>query len=284
MREQGSGSSPVTFCRLTSVCSTTTDRLQASDQVRSLQHNTVVHFQWPRHLHNQIQPCIVQPPWSRPWYSQYGLLHCTKQIQPFLYNFPQSRHYGFQRLTAGHYCTAWHSRPLRPLYSHYGFPRHTAGHCGLVIVRPGTVGHKDLASVQQSMAVNNKALGKPYSEHALAAPGSEARSDLTCTSLQYLATEPGLQALSDLTCTSLQCLATEPGLSGLCEHVQAAPGSKARSDFTCTCLQCLAGYLWSRPYAPPLQQDIQQDISGPAGYLWCRQNAPPLQQDPNDEG
>ena len=194
----------------------------------------------PSILHNQIQPCTVQPPWSRPLYSQYGLLHCTKQIQPFLYNFPQSRHYGFQRLTAGHYCTAWHSRPLRPLYSHYGFPRHTAGHCGLVIVRPGTVGHKDLASVQQSMAVNNKALGKPYSEHALAAPGSEARSDLTCTSLQYLATEPGLQALSDLTCTSLQCLATEPGLQALCEHVQAAPGAKARSDLTCTILQCLA--------------------------------------------
>ena len=57
-------------------------------------------------------------------------------------------------------------------------------------------------------------------EDVLAAPGSEARSDLTHTSMQYLATEPGLQTL--------------------CEHALAAPGSKARSDLTHASMQYLA--------------------------------------------
>ena len=70
------------------------------------------------------------------------------------------------------------------------------------------------------MAVHSTALGKPYSEHVLAAPGSEARSDLKHT--------------------SMQCLATEPGLQALCEHVLAAPGSEARSDLTHTSMQYLA--------------------------------------------
>ena len=189
MREQGSGSSPVTFCRLTSVCSTTTDRLQASDQVRSLQHNTVVHFQWPRHLHNQIQPCIVQPPWSRPLYSQYGLLHCTNQIQPY-------------------FCTRFHGHAI----------------CTAVMashdIQPAIVAlalYKLVQSVLNVSPLYNKVWlsivqrwGKPYSEHVLAAPGYEARSDLTHTSMQAWLRSQGCKL-----CVNMywQHLALGPGLT-----------------------------------------------------------------------
>ena len=77
--------------------------------------------------------------------------------------------------------------------------------------QPNTYKHASLATEPGLQAL---------CERVLAAPGSEARSDLTHTSMQYLAMDPGLQAL--------------------CEHVLAAPGSEARSDLACTSLQRLA--------------------------------------------
>ena len=47
-------------------------------------------------------------------------------------------------------------------------------------------------------------------ERVQAAPGSEARSDFTCKSLQCLAAEPGLQALGKM---DKQHLALRPGLT-----------------------------------------------------------------------
>ena len=95
-------------------------------------------------------------------------------------------------------------------------------------------------------------------EHVLAAPGSKARSDLTCTSLQRLATEPGLEAW--------------------CKHVLATHGSEARSALTCTSLQSLALHLYPWPNPKSFQiiilsiLSVIQETSGTKGAQTLRAN------------
>ena len=118
----------------------------------------------PSILHNQIQPCTVQPPWLRPLYRQLTPHTVPTKCSLPLYKVPRSRH-----------CTAI-------MASRY--------------IQPAIVALASYNLVQSTLNVSplyNKVWlpivqrwGKPYSEHVLAVPGHEARSDLTHTSMQYV--------------------------------------------------------------------------------------------------